>query len=257
MSAPKINLSEHFYSVQCEGASTGVPAYFIRLAGCNLLCGNPVGGVNGPLKETQGDATWICDSIPVWRRGVVASFDDVIDNWKKESILEWVLEKRVHVIWTGGEPTLPKHQRDIVNCINYVKEQYNKCIYSEIETNGTCYIEDDLFSKLYQINCSVKLNNSGMKRESRIKTDALKRIMMHPNYWFKFVISNEDDIHEITRDFITPLNIPPNKVLMMPGLDSQKNFHERTLFTLLMAKRYGYIGMSRLHISAWDKVTGV
>ena len=40
-----LNLSEHFYSVQCEGASTGYPAYFIRLKGCNLMCGGKDGSL--------------------------------------------------------------------------------------------------------------------------------------------------------------------------------------------------------------------
>ena len=44
---------------------------------------------------------------------------------------------------------------------------------------------------------------------------------------------------------------------MMPGLDSQDNFHERTRFCLEVAKKYGYIGLTRLHVSAWDKLTGV
>jgi hypothetical protein len=43
----------------------------------------------------------------------------------------------------------------------------------------------------------------------------------------------------------------------MPGLDNQKNFHEKTKISLEMAKKYGYIGLTRLHISAWDKATGV
>jgi 7-carboxy-7-deazaguanine synthase len=29
---------EHFYSVQGEGVHTGKPAYFIRLAGCDVGC---------------------------------------------------------------------------------------------------------------------------------------------------------------------------------------------------------------------------
>ena len=32
-------ISEDFYSVQCEGLSSGFPAYFIRLMNCNLRCG--------------------------------------------------------------------------------------------------------------------------------------------------------------------------------------------------------------------------
>ena len=69
------------------------------------------------------------------------------------------------------------------------------------------------------------------------------------SFWIKFVISNEGDMEEITRDFITPLKIPANKILMMPGLDRRDNFHERTEFCLQMAKKYGYVGKTRLHIS--------
>lgn len=256
-----LNLSENFYSVQCEGASTGYPAYFIRLQGCNLMCG----GRDGALMK-EGKATWWCDSEAVWRKGAVTSIEDLIDDWVKEDILEWVLNGRVHLIWTGGEPTLKKHQKNIVECLDYInkkfigdrpEEYYRLPIYNEIETNGTQYIEDKLFRELDQINCSVKLANSGEPYERRFNPASLKRIMEHDNYWFKFVISKEDDMTEIREDFINPLEIPANKILMMPGLDCQKNFHERTRFCLEMAKKYGYIGLTRLHISSWDQTTGV
>ena len=260
--SPKISLSESFYSVQCEGASTGFPAYFIRLKGCNLICG----GRNGSLMK-KGKATWWCDTEAVWRKGKQTSIDYLIDDWEKEKILDWVLTGRVHLIWTGGEPTLAKHQKDIVKCINYLNEKYRARmdlgyyyklrLYNEIETNGTQYIEDELFKNLDQINCSVKLANSGMDYTKRFCAASLKRIMSHSNYWFKFVISEEKDMAEIEESFIRPLKIPPNKVLMMPGLDNQDNFHERTEFCLRMAKKYGYVGMTRLHISAWNQTTGV
>jgi 7-carboxy-7-deazaguanine synthase len=259
-----LSLSENFYSVQCEGASTGYPAYFIRLKGCNLMCG----GKGGSLMK-EGKATWWCDSEAVWRQGKQTDIEVIINDWEKEDILDWVLSGRVHLIWTGGEPALPKHQKNIVECINYLDKKYEDRghstmntsyklpLYNEIETNGTKYIEDDLFRRLSQINCSVKLANSGMPFERRFCAASLKRIMSHPNYWFKFVISEEKDLEEIHDDFIRPLAIPPHKVLMMPGLDKQINFHERTRFCLEMAKKHGYIGLSRLHISSWDQVTGV
>jgi len=248
-----LSLSENFYSVQCEGASTGYPAYFIRLKGCNLMCG----GKGGSLMN-EGKATWWCDSEAVWRQGEKTELDVLIDDWTNQDILDWVLTGRVHLIWTGGEPTLSKHQKDIVGCIDQLKEQYSGCnLYNEVETNGTQYIEDPLFNNLDQINCSVKLSNSGHDYTQRIQAAPLKRIMEHPNYWFKFVISNESDIEEITKDFIEPLRIPADRVLMMPGLDHQDNFHERTEFCLKMAKKYGYVGLTRLHISAWNQTTGV
>tara|TARA_B100001123_G_C15272801_1_gene1010982 strand:+ start:1057 stop:1854 length:798 start_codon:yes stop_codon:yes gene_type:complete len=256
-----LSLSESFYSVQCEGVSTGYPAYFIRLKGCNLICG----GKGGSLMK-EGKATWWCDTEAVWRQGKKTDIDVLIDDWENEGILDWVLTGRVHLIWTGGEPTLSKHQKDIVNCIEYLNDKYydnrickyhKLSLYNEIETNGTQYIEDSLFQELDQINCSVKLSNCGHTYVERYQAAALKRIMEHKNYWFKFVISNEKDLEEITKEFIDPLKIPANRVLMMPGLDHQDNFHERTEFCLQMAKKYGYVGLTRLHISAWNQTTGV
>lgn len=253
-----LNISESFYSVQCEGHTTGYPAYFIRLKACNLMCG----GTNGSLMKT-GDATWWCDTEAVWKKGFEKPFYKLVEQWKQEDVLEWIQQGRVHLIWTGGEPTIPKHQRAIAAFDEYLAElcleSTGKFLnsYNEIETNGTIYIQDGLFDMLEQINCSVKLANSGMAENRRIVPEALERIMSHKNYWFKFVISTEDCLQEIERDFVKKFNIPHDRVIMMPGLDSQEDFHERTRFSLEMAKKYGYIGMSRLHVSAWDKLTGV
>lgn len=252
-----LDISEDFYSVQCEGDTTGVPAYFIRLRSCNLMCG----GKDGSLMK-DGKATWWCDTEAVWRKGLQKPFEYLVDRWTDEGILDWVKEGKVNLIWTGGEPALPRHQKAITSFIDWFYKNYWSpttpiTLYNEIETNGTLYLEDDLFTDLDQINCSVKLANSGMEKKRRIKPEALERIMSHKNYWFKFVISTEECLKEIEEDFITPFNIPHDRVLMMPGLDSQKNFHERTRFCLEMAKKYGYRGLSRLHVSAWDKLTGV
>ena len=125
--------------------------------------------------------------------------------------------------------------------------------YDEIETNGTVYIDQPLFDTLNQINCSPKLSNSGLDAKQRIKPDAIRRIMEHSNYQFKFVISNEDDVKEIFRDFIEPFNIPLQNVVCMPGLDDAADFEERTRFCLEMAKKYRFVGLIRLHIAAWNK----
>lgn len=252
-----LNISEDFYSVQGEGNTTGVPAYFIRLRACNLMCGGPDGSL---MKE--GKATWWCDTEYVWRKGLEKSFEYLEQRWIDEGILEWILQGRVNLIWTGGEPTIPKNQRGITSFLEWFYKKYDRLqekihVYNEIETNGTLYIEDELFNRLNQINCSVKLANSGMDEGKRISRKALERIMEHPNYWFKFVISNESDIHEIERDFVKAFNIPAKRVLMMPGLDKQINYHERTKFCMEMGKKYGYTGLTRLHVSAWDQTTGV
>ncbi len=257
MEIETLNISEDFYSVQGEGHTSGVPAYFIRLKACNLMCG----GADGSLMK-EGKATWWCDTEYVWRKGLEKPFSYLEERWIDECILPWILDGRVNLIWTGGEPTIPKNQKAIVSFLKWFYKKYDRLqdkinVYNEIETNGTIYMDDDLFNAIDQINCSVKLANSGMTEKRRIVPEALERIMSHPNYWFKFVISNEEDLEEIQRDFIKPYNIPPKKVLMMPGLDKQTNYHERTKFCMEMGKKYGYTGLTRLHVSAWDQTTGV
>ena len=253
MKIDTLNISEDFYSVQGEGYTSGVPAYFIRLKACNLMCG----GKDGSLMK-DGKATWWCDTEYVWKKGLEKPFEYLVNRWEDEEILSWVLGGRVNLIWTGGEPTIPKNQRAITGFLNWLGEQYDtSSVYNEVETNGTIYIEDNMFEHLDQINCSVKLENSGMSKKKRIVPEALERIMQHPNYWFKFVISNEQDMEEIIEDFILEFGIPAKRVLMMPGLDKQENYHERTKFCMEMGKKYGYTALTRLHVSAWDQTTGV
>ena len=272
ISPDKLMISSDFYSVQGEGRSTGVPSYFIRLGLCNLTCGFSRAFGNQLLKDKnledgeifvgdlheQGLATWTCDSTSQWLwRGEDKDFQYLIDQWKEQGIYDDIKNGTIHLIWTGGEPTIKGHQVAIDNFFQYWISQDVISVYNEIETNGTIYIEDYLFKKLRQINCSPKLANSGMTEKQRIKPDAIKRIMEHDNYQFKFVISTEDDVKELFRDFVEPFNIPLKNVICMPGLDDQADFHERTQFCLEMAKKYKFIGMTRLHISAWDKTLNV
>ena len=46
----QLRISESFYSIQGEGATSGYPAYFIRLQGCNLMCGGRDGKLVGEGK---------------------------------------------------------------------------------------------------------------------------------------------------------------------------------------------------------------
>ena len=275
MDLNKLLISSDFYTVQGEGISSGIPAYFVRLGICNLTCGMSRKFTNQLAKEQkledgeifegdlhkEGKATWTCDSTSQWLwRGVEQNFQYLINRWKEQGLYNDILNGTIHIIWTGGEPTIKQHQEAIVNFTNYWLLQEDESEfdpYYEIETNGTVYIEDDLLRKLDQINCSPKLSNSGLDAKQRINPNAIKRIMEHTNYQFKFVISTEDDIKELFRDFVEPFNIPLKNVVCMPGLDDAANFEERTQFVLEMAKKYKFRGLTRLHIAAWNKTLNV
>jgi hypothetical protein len=96
-----------------------------------------------------------------------------------------------------------------------------------------------------------------MEFKQRVVPDAIERIMKHKNYQFKFVVSKEEDIEEIMRDFVKPFNIPLKNIVIMPGMDDREDFHERTRFSLEMGKKYRIRALTRLHISAWDRVINV
>jgi 7-carboxy-7-deazaguanine synthase len=269
----KLLISSDFYSVQGEGISSGVPSYFVRLGVCNLTCGMSRKFANQLAKDKtledgeifegdlhkEGKATWTCDSTSQWLwRGEDKDFQYLIDRWKEQGIYDDIKDGTIHIIWTGGEPTIKGHQEAISNFLNlWTRSDIDITEYNEIETNGTVYIEDSLWKHLHQINCSPKLANSGMTEKQRINPDAIKRIMEHHNYQFKFVISTEEDVLEIFRDFIKPFNIPLKNVVCMPGLDDAVNFEERTRFVMEMAKKYRFRGLTRLHIAAWNKTLNV
>ena len=271
----KLLISSDFYSIQGEGISSGIPSYFVRLGICNLTCGMSRAFTIQLMKDqnledgeifvgdlhAEGKATWTCDSTSQWLwRGEDKEFDYLINRWKDEGVYDDILNGTVHVIWTGGEPTIKGHQEAIVNFTNYwLSRHLDNAVspFYEIETNGTIKIEDKLFTMLDQINCSPKLANSGMTEKQRIVPDAIKRIMEHKNYQFKFVISNEEDVKELFRDFVIPFSIPLANVVCMPGLDDVKDFEERTQFCLEMAKKYRFRGLTRLHIAAWNKTLNV
>ena len=130
----KLLISSDFYSVQGEGISSGVPSYFVRLGICNLTCGMSRAFANMLMKEKsledgeifegdlhkEGKATWTCDSTSQWLwRGKDKEFQYLIDRWKEQGIYDDIKSGLIHIIWTGGEPTIKGHQEAIRNFCEY------------------------------------------------------------------------------------------------------------------------------------------
>lgn len=99
----KYKINEIFYSIQTEGTFAGKASIFIRLCGCNLSC------------------PW-CDT----KHHTIGEFYTKEEIEEKVNILTRG-NKDIHIVFTGGEPTLQLSE----------EEELLKDYYRCIETNGT------------------------------------------------------------------------------------------------------------------------
>ena len=230
----RLRISEHFYSIQGEGKTMGIPSVFIRLQACNILC--------------KGE--WVCDTIEVWKKGTVTSTIDwivLMNKYMSE------LKNGAHLIFTGGEPLI--QQEAIIFAIKYFKRVYGFKPFIEIETNGTITPKYELSKLVDLFNCSFKLKNSGVKYERRIKIETLKEINKL-NSIFKIVIANSLDYKEAKLIF-DEVKIDNKKIWLMPPGDNLKDLNEASLKVAEICKRENMNFSSRLQIVLWNKTTGV
>ena len=239
----KLAVSEVFYSIQGEGKTTGFPAVFVRLAGCNLMCGGKGTEKDGKLYD---GATWRCDSIEVWIKGKSKPYAEILPEDCKEAI-----RNDAHVIITGGEPML--QQNNIAGFIQYIKEEINHNPFIEIETNGTIMPTEDILWHVSQWNVSPKLANSGMPYESRINKEVLDELN-YQDTQFKFVISSREDWEEVK--LLTDV-IDMGRITLMPAGSNQEELKETKELVAEICKENYLRLTNRLHIDIWNKKTGV
>lgn len=237
-----ISVSEDFYSIQGEGPTTGVPSIFIRLGGCNLLCGGAGTQEDGKL---HNGATWRCDTIEVWSKAekhIVKDYAGHIRTKYKEA-----LATGCSLIITGGEPLM---QLDaVLELLGLIDANY-----FEVETNGTLDV-----SQLYacQINCSPKLSNSGMKKKLRVNGQAIQSVLDNVSGVFKFVITSRKDLDEMEEVYIKQFKIPRSRVWLMPAASTRGELQERSLWLVQQCLNRGYNFSSRLQVGLWNQTTGV
>lgn len=251
-----INVAELFYSIQGEGATSGWPAIFLRLTGCNLLCGG-----NGTQfdKQLHDGATWRCDTIEVWqkvRRRISGNdlFTEIMNLIPKDIYTPSLPQ----LVITGGEPLLSMKPELLELIYNYYARAVDGSKI-EIETNGTIDPTGKLgeFSSQFRFNVSPKLANSGMSKEIRIQHKALHALNEYQNSIFKFVISSKDDWHEVVEDYILPIGISTEKIYLMPAADNRQLLIDNSLLVAELCKNEGVRYSPRHQVMIWDKTTGV
>ena len=247
----KLNVSESFFSIQGEGPTAGTPAVFLRLAKCNLTCG----GLNTvKSRKIEPGATWRCDTIEVWMKGVSQSFEDIIESWDQHGFLDQ-LRQGAHLVVTGGEPLLQMEALvSFLICLDHVLEE---AVFVEVETNGTLAPNIDLLSRVNQFNVSPKLANSGMSFKKRVLEHSINRLNEHTQTFFKFVITDEADVVECMQTFVEPMGIPARKIIFMPGGETREKLEKLSPLVKQKAKEKGAQFSTRLQIILWDQTVGV
>lgn len=137
----RINIAEQFYSIQGEGIYTGMPAWFIRLSGCNMSCG-------------------FCDTDFSMKEHI--DINELVTTIRKfRSKIPFQL-----VVITGGEPLL---QFKEVSTLSTHLDSYGFKV--QIETNGS--IDAKELDKFCSITCSPKTSVLNLKLK---RCDSLKII---------------------------------------------------------------------------------
>ena len=74
--------------------------------------------------------------------------------------------------------------------------------------------------------------------------------------WFKFVITNKQDIKEVM-DLQKECNISPNSILLMPEGRTEEVLREKSQDIVKLCMDNGYRFCNRLHVWLWDNKRGV
>jgi 7-carboxy-7-deazaguanine synthase len=243
------NKPEIFHSVQGEGKNMGKPSIFIRLSLCNLYC---------QWCDTEYTWNWEgtsfkhnYDQLPGYKKHHKENLIELLSN---EQILATVIEMKCNnIVITGGEPLA--QQKDLRSLMKALKEQ-NPNTHIEFETNGTLKPLPEVDMLADQYNVSIKLSNSNVALEDRIKPDAINFFAQSTKSNFKFVVDTEGDLLEIL-DLIKQYNINQQVVYLMPQGTTVASLKQKQQWIVEICKQNNFNYTDRLHIHIWGDKRGV
>ena len=223
------NQPEIFASPQGEGPSAGQPCAFVRLSRCNLAC------------------AW-CDTAYTWDWTNHDRKANQIALSEEDVAARIAALGQNRLVITGGEPLLQGAALARMAALL-------PGMLIEIETNGTVPPHPALAPLVSQYNVSPKLKHSRNPADLALNFDRLAAWASEPKAWFKFVISDPEDLTEVLK-IQQDHAIAPTRIYLMPlGTDSA-TLHSRERWLAPLSAAHGFHYSDRLHIHLYGDTRG-
>jgi organic radical activating enzyme len=219
-----------FTSLQGEGPSSGAPAFFVRLALCNLRCG------------------W-CDTRYTWDFERYRYDEEVREVPVAEVVAAIRSSGQRRLIVTGGEPLIQ------TRALELMLSELPRELSVEIETNGTLEPSPSLAGRVDQWNVSPKLAHSGESRERGQKLAPLAALNATGRAYLKLVVRSQDDRDEVEA-LIERSRWPRDRVCLMPEAASASAHAERAPSIAALSQELGVRFSPRLHVLLWGGERG-
>lgn len=226
-------IAEMFASIQGEGKLTGVPSWFVRVAGCNLRC------------------TWCDTPYASWSpQGGQCGVDEVASRAIASGLR--------HAVLTGGEPMLFPAIAPLTQKLRAAG------MHITMETAGTVDqdVQVDLMSLSPKLANSTPTKRQGGKYahqhdEQRINIPVLQRLIAcGDDIQFKFVVQYPSDIREIQEILAQLQGWRTEDILLMP--QGYKGEPSAALSRLIVnaCLKHGWRYCDRLHIRLFGNTRG-
>ena len=237
---------ELYTAVQSEGSRQGYPTIVIRTTGCTHRC-------------YFGEGGW-CDS---WYTSIHPekgkySFQSIIDMYDNNPHIK-------EMMLTGGAPTM--HPKLVNELTHFAKKRE---IFITMETEGSHFLPTDYPINLLSI--SPKFSNSipvlgaitpegkiaddkmiKQHNKFRVNKEAIKQsIEYHSDYHIKPVLDKNLTIYGEIYKFLEELEIPNEKVWMMPAGDTRDALFESYPVVMDFVRDKGYRFTGRAHIMGFN-----
>jgi 7-carboxy-7-deazaguanine synthase len=269
------------YAIQGEGLFAGIPSVFVRTFGCNLRCKFGLTHDDDLAKSYEKQLRKFVRDFPEKTLNEMPVYDKYCDTYYslfpeyRKFIKEYTVEEMfealkirtddfnsdIHLVITGGEPLLPKHQLFWQQVFNLIDEYADNCVNITFETNGTyeliTHFPDDKVIVNYSV--SPKLKNSGQSYFKTIKPKVIESYINDTfgRTWFKFVGRDESIVNEIKNvieiygDVVCMISI-----YIMPEGGTKKEFDNNAEIIYKICSKNGWRYSPRHQVSVLNNLIG-